>query len=144
MTGHEVSSLAREGLEANEERFKSNHSKVQVFMLEHDSSTVAMEVPLWLEPSELPSLLPLRSALPLTGHIDLLRVEGDKVWIWDFKPGAAQEVYARTQTYCYALMLSQRTGIPLETIRCGYFDQSTAFVFRPERNLIREAQAMLD
>src|SRR3989344_5851881 len=108
--GHEVSILARYGLEANNFRFNDNHSKVQVFMLENDKNTIAMEVPIWLYPNELGCYETVfKSKEVLTGHIDLLRVDDDKVWIWDYKPNAEKEKYASTQIFFYALMLSKRT-----------------------------------
>ena len=134
--GHEVSSLAKYGLEVNKDRFKDAHSKVQVFMLEHDKSTVAMEVPIWLHPSELAGYNKIFQKGVLTGHIDLLRIEDDQIWIWDYKPNAQKEKYASTQTFFYAYMLSKRTGIPLERFRCGYFDQHFTFVFKPEQSLL--------
>jgi len=135
--GHEVSTLARLGLELNKDRFKDAHSQVQMYMLEHDQHTIAMEVPLWLEKEELESYKRImESTQPLTGHIDVLRVEGDKVWIWDYKPNAHKEKFAATQVYFYALMLSRRTQLALDHFRCGYFDAKTAFVFQPTQQLI--------
>jgi hypothetical protein len=132
ITGHEVSSLAEIGLKENAMRYKSNHSKVQMFMLENDNQTVAMEVPIWLKPEELDAYNQVfNTEEPLTGHIDVLRLQDGKVWVWDYKPNAHKEKYADTQTYFYALMLSRRTGIPLESFRCGYFDKYYAFVFNP-------------
>ncbi|MDO8556536.1 MAG: PD-(D/E)XK nuclease family protein [Nanoarchaeota archaeon] len=132
--GHEVSALAERGLEENEERCKSNHMKVQLFMLEHDENTLAMEVPLWLQHHELDNYVNVfRTIEPLTGHIDVLRQENEKIWIWDYKPNAKKEKYASTQVYMYALMLSQRTGIPLEQIRCGWFDDTIAYLFKPKQ-----------
>ncbi|MBI1972663.1 PD-(D/E)XK nuclease family protein [Candidatus Woesearchaeota archaeon] len=137
VSGHEVSTLARLGLEFNKELFPDNHSKVQVYMLEHDNHTVAMEVPLWMEKHELESYKNVMdSTKPLTGHIDVLRVEGDKIWIWDYKPNAAKEKFAATQVYFYALMLSRRTNLSLDHIRCGYFDHQRAFVFQPTQQLL--------
>lgn len=129
---HEVCALASVGLDVNEDRYASNHSKVQVFMLENDASTIAIEVPLWLtanEWSQYPTFFSTDS--PLTGHIDVLRVENGKIWVWDYKPSASCEKFAATQVYFYALMLSKRTGIPLNQFSCGYFDGSVAYTFDP-------------
>lgn len=142
ITNHEVSKLAKIGLEVNDERYKSNHSKVQVFMLENDNKTIAIEVPLWLKQEESVYSCFLGKE-PLTGHIDLLRVEDDKIWIWDYKPNANQEKFAATQTYFYALMLSKRSGMPLENFRCGYFDSSYAFTFNPNDVNIMAAEKNL-
>jgi len=113
-------------------KFRTAHSNVQMFMLQNDDKTISIELPIWLLEHELQdyyAILASRDAL--TGHIDALRIEDGKVWVWDYKPRAAKEKYASTQVQFYALMLSQRTGIPMERFRCGYFDEDTAFIFKP-------------
>ncbi|MBW3003646.1 PD-(D/E)XK nuclease family protein [Candidatus Woesearchaeota archaeon] len=136
VNGHEVTDLAKKGLENPREL--SAHSKVQLFMLERDNKTLAVEVPLWLHPEELETYEDLfNTTEPLTGHIDALRIEDNKIWIWDYKPGADKEKFAATQVYFYAYMLSKRTRIPLQEFRCGYFDDNTAFIFDPSKNDIQ-------
>lgn len=136
MQGHEVSNLAAAALELSFE--KTPHSKVQSFMLERDDKSIATEVPLWFTPDEMREYEKLLGTTsPLTGHIDVLRVEEGNIWVWDFKPHAHKEKYAHTQIYFYALMLSQRTGIPLENFRCGYFDEAIAYVFKPEKETLK-------
>lgn len=131
ITNHEVCSLADIGLNLDE--YKTAHSKVQIFMLQNDNKTLAVEVPLWLLPNELEfAKQHLNYNQPLTGHIDALRIEDSKIWIWDFKPNAHKEKYASTQVYFYALMLSKRTNIPLDNFMCGYFDEKLAYIFKPE------------
>lgn len=133
--GHEVSALAREGLVQG--RFRTAHMNVQMWMLQHDAKTVSIETPLWLEQGEDAAVQDFLGVEgPLSGHIDALRIEDDKVWIWDYKPKAAKEKYAALQTYLYALMLSWRAKIPLEQMRCGYFDEEVAFVFEPVRSFL--------
>lgn len=129
--GHEVSRLAREGLDWA--HYKTAHSNVQVYMLQNDTFTLGVEVPLWMHSNELEGYSALfDSDEPLSGHIDVLSVEDGKIWIWDYKPKASKEKYATTQVYFYALMMSKRTGIPLDEFRCGYFDEDIAYVFKPE------------
>ena len=129
--GHEISSLAKQGLQ--DDSFNSNHLKVQMFLLKHDPKTIAMEVPIWLKHNEFDGFKDLfKDNEPLTGHIDLIRIEDNKVWIWDYKPRSDKERYASTQLLFYAFMLSKRTGISLEEFRCGYFDDKHAFLFKPE------------
>tara|TARA_Y100000310_G_C20634988_1_gene790674 strand:- start:598 stop:1242 length:645 start_codon:yes stop_codon:yes gene_type:complete len=136
--GHEVSLMAKQGLWVNFERFNDNHSRVQVFMLEGDSKTIAMEVPIWLKEDEMGNFNELFGTNdPLSGHIDLVRVEDGLIWIWDYKPGAKKEKYASTQVAFYAYMLSKRTGVPLEKFRCGYFDAEDAYVFKPVDSIER-------
>jgi hypothetical protein len=139
---HEVSHLAKEGLAWN--KFQDAHSNVQVFMLSYDSKTLGVEVPIWLMPDELSRYEELfASKEPLSGHIDVLRLEDDKLWIWDYKPNAIKEKYASTQTYFYSIMLSKRTGIPLDKFMCGYFDDKTSFVFKPVEKYLQGRQATL-
>lgn len=141
--GHEVSKLTKLGLLENSERYKTNHSKVQVFMLENDGYTLAVEVPIWIKPEELENFnYFFKSDFPLTGHIDVLRVEEDKIWVWDYKPEAKKEKYADVQVYFYALMLSKRTGIPLENFRCGYFDENYAFMFKPDIDFVTKHKTL--
>lgn len=128
--GHEVNELARQGLE--QDRYETAHSNVQMFMLQNDDKTISIEVPIWLLEAELPNYFDFfNSSDVLTGHIDALRIEDNLVWVWDYKPNAHREKYAVTQTNFYALMLSQRTGIPITRFRCGYFDEQHAFIFKP-------------
>ena len=138
-TKHEVNKLTKYGLEVNSERYKSNHSKVQMFMLENDHKTIAIEIPIWLKCSEISCFKELfKCEDPLTGHIDILRIEDGKIWVWDYKPNANKEEYASTQTYFYALMLSKRTGIPLKKFMCGYFDHNYTYTFKPKENILKK------
>ncbi|MEM4710323.1 MAG: PD-(D/E)XK nuclease family protein [Candidatus Woesearchaeota archaeon] len=128
---HEVSKLASLGLESK--KFNTAHSNVQMFMLQNDTKTISIEVPIWLLSTELSGYNDIfETDEPLTGHIDVLRIEDEKIWIWDYKPNAFKEKYASIQTNFYAIMLSKRTGIPLEYFRCGYFDDIDAFIFKPK------------
>ena len=138
--GHEINDLCNTGLKINEDRYKTGHSKVQVFMLENDDKTIAVEIPIWIKKDELDNFNGMfNSDEPLTGHIDILRIEDGKIWVWDYKPRAFDEKYAATQVFFYSLMLSKRTSIPLSNFRCGYFDERYAFIFKPElKNLIKE------
>jgi hypothetical protein len=132
---HEVCGLARAGLESDQ--FSTAHSNVQMFMLQHDDKTISVETPIWLlnhELTDFDKLMQSREAL--TGHIDALRVENNKVWIWDYKPKAYKEKFATTQVNFYALMLSARTGIPFEKFMCGYFDDEEAYVFKPQKEIV--------
>lgn len=130
--GHHISGLCEQGLKQNEGRYKTSHSRVQVFMLENDKNTIACEIPIWAEAKEIEKFEEMFNCKePLTGHIDILRVEDGNVWVWDYKPKAKKEKYASTQVFFYCLMLSKRTGIPIDKFRCGYFDEHNAFMFKP-------------
>lgn len=134
-TNHEVEILARIGLESN--YYDNAHLNVQMFMLAYDSKTIAIETPIWLEANEFEGFEELfKSNQPLSGHIDIIRIEDNKIWIWDYKPNAHRERFADTQTYFYALMLSKRTGIPLNNFMCGYFDCKNTYIFDPSKIVI--------
>jgi hypothetical protein len=122
---HLVTDLASIGLESD--YYKDNHMNVQMFMLAYDKQTFAMEVPVWFQNDgwNVPNVH------EMTGHIDLLRIEDNHVWVWDYKPDAHLEETATTQTLLYAMMLSDCADIPLDNITCGYFDELRAYTYDP-------------
>ena len=123
-----------QGLRVNADRFAERHEQVQVYMLENDDCTVAMEVPLWINHQEAGVFQALMKADQcLSGHVDVLAIEDGHVWIWDYKPGADKERWVHVQLSAYALMLSRRTRIPLKKIRCGYFDDRLCRTFVPRQ-----------
>ena len=143
--GHDLCDWTFHGLDKYNSRYSTAHSQVQVFMLENDSKTIACEVPLWLNPDELSFYQSLfKTDAPLTGHIDLIRIEDNKIWILDYKPNARLEKFAATQVYFYALMLSKRTKIPLEKFRCGYFDSKDCFLFKPDECSLPKMKNIID
>ena len=107
------------------------HEAVEHFMLANDTATVAVEIPVWLYPNEAPDL---KLASPVTGHIDILQVRGNYLYILDFKPDARHETKARHQLALYARALSARTGIPASHIRSAYFDNKDYFEVVPATN----------
>jgi hypothetical protein len=111
----------------------SRHESLQKYFLEHDRSTIACEVPVWMESWELADYASvLKTRDPVTGHIDVLRREEDGLLgVWDYKPRAAAERDAHIQVFLYTLMLSLRTGLPLTSFLCGYFDEEDAYLFDP-------------
>jgi hypothetical protein len=130
LPGHEICTMTKNALQYADT--KTAHTVVEMGLLTADSKTISVEVPLWLDSHELENYETIFGCTDaLTGHIDILRYENGKVWIWDYKPGAAKEKWAATQLNCYATMLSKRTGIPLTEFMCGYFDADTSFVFKP-------------
>ncbi|MEK6973798.1 MAG: PD-(D/E)XK nuclease family protein [Nanoarchaeota archaeon] len=143
LQGHEINALAREALKLANSR--NAHTAIELFLLKNDDKTMAVEVPLWLETNEIAFFNELfKSKDPLTGHIDILRLENDKIWIWDYKPNSQQEIYASTQTFFYAYMLSKRTNIDLDNFRCGYFDSNYAYVFNPAKASIVKDNSLVN
>jgi hypothetical protein len=128
---HELANLAKKS--EPYKPFKSRHENLEKYFLLNDPFTIASEVPLWLESKEVKDYFDFfHTNNTLTGHIDILRREKDgKIGVWDYKPGAAEEVSASIQVLLYALMLSIRTGININNFICGYFDETEVFVFDP-------------
>ncbi len=113
------------------ERNKERHSSVENFMLANDSSTIACEVPVWLWEKNLDT--------GLSGHIDMLQIRNNKIYILDFKPDAAfeNEQKVASQLFFYASGLSFRTRIPLERFACAWFDETVYFEFDPSTSNVR-------
>jgi transposase-like protein len=97
------------------------HIKVEEFFLVNDSATVAVEVPVYLTESES------GFKKPLTGHIDLIQVRGNRIHILDYKPHESGNVINQLQLY--AKCLKKRIGIP--NISCAFFDENEYFQFIP-------------
>lgn len=102
---------------------RQRHSIVEDLMLHCDRDTVAVEVPVWYWDKS--------KNINVCGHIDVLQVKFGKVWVLDYKPNAEQEDVDKvvSQLFSYALGLSFRTGIRLEDVSCGWFDENKVYVF---------------
>ena len=132
------------------------HPKLQRFMLANDSTTIAIEVPIWLDESEITSLErehrviivpkvpadPLRSNSPhkprhVTGHIDFLQVRNGAVHILDYKPDARTNQPV-AQLAIYALALTRLVpGLKLFDIKCAWFNERVYNEFFPRTALKR-------
>jgi ATP-dependent exoDNAse (exonuclease V) beta subunit len=121
------------------------HEALQRFMLANDSTTLAIEVPIWLAPADIAaleaehgiSLLPPGSgAESITGHIDFLQVRNGAVHILDYKPGARAD-HPIAQLMIYALALTKLAGLRLFDIKCAWFDEEEYCEFFPRTLLAR-------
>lgn len=110
-------------------KYKERHENLEVFLLNNDKYAFASEIPVWVEYCELEEYYQIfKTDLPITGHIDIMRIEIDgKIGIWDFKPKAKKEKYAKYQVLLYAIMFSIRSGINLNQIQTGYFDENDLY-----------------
>jgi ATP-dependent exoDNAse (exonuclease V) beta subunit len=113
---------------------RERHQVVENFFLANDSTTVAIEVPVYIKPNELTKKeqkdygLDLKE--PLSGHIDILQQRFEKIHILDYKPDAKRsDKSSAEQLFLYALAFSKRTGIPMRKIVCAYFDENNYFQF---------------
>jgi transposase-like protein len=114
-----MASFAVQARVSNRER----HDLVEKFMIINDTATIACEVPVWYWEKSINS--------GITGHIDIVQVRGDYVYILDYKPGASKDKKAPQQLYHYAVALSFRAKIPFEHIRCAWFDENVYYEYNP-------------
>ena len=118
---------------------KLRHETLQNFMLANDSSTVAVEIPIWLTEDEIANL-ETRYGIELaaggaprsiTGHIDFLQVRNDAVHILDYKPDARTNKPI-AQLAIYALALTIRVpSLKLFDIKCAWFNEEEYDEFFP-------------
>ena len=128
------------------------HPKLQQFMLANNSTTVAVEVPIWLRADDIAAierrwgieLLPQAAtaspegeARSITGHIDFLQIRNGAIHVLDYKPDATTgKPFA--QLTLYALALSHLTGIPLFDFKCAWFNERQYCEFFPRTVLARK------
>jgi transposase-like protein len=120
------------------------HPKLQRFMLANDSTTVAVEVPVWLAADDISALerehgirlLSAGAERSITGHVDFLQVRNGAVHILDYKPDARTNKPI-AQLTVYALALSRLTGIKLFDIKCAWFNEHEYCDFFPRTLLSR-------
>ena len=119
------------------------HPKLQRFMLANDSTTIAVEVPVWLTHDDIAAIekqyrIQLFSESSpaekrprtITGHIDFLQVRNGAVHILDYKPDArTNRPFA--QLTIYALALTRLAGLRLFDIKCAWFNETQYCEFFP-------------
>ncbi|MCX6665134.1 MAG: hypothetical protein NT038_03600 [Euryarchaeota archaeon] len=112
----------------------ARHAHVETFLLLNDHATVAVEVPVWFWEKQ--------PGFGIAGHIDIIQIRDGCVYILDYKPDAAKQnnQTVASQLYLYARGLSFRTNIPLEQMRCAYFDEKTYLEFSPEEAIVSYPQ----
>jgi len=134
---NKLTSLALNLAKSNKDR----HQKIQDFMLINDSTTIAIEVPVYLTKDDIVYFLSrgfqphlVNHPTPITGHIDLLQIRNGLIHILDYKPEAhlkhVQE-QAIQQLTIYALALASKTKLALSDFKCAFFDENHYFEFFP-------------
>jgi transposase-like protein len=130
---------------------KLRHETLQHFMLANDSVTVAIEIPIWLDKSDIVALeaqhrvelAPRQGNSPrvITGHIDFLQVRNGAVHILDYKPDATTNKPI-AQLAIYALALTRRVpGLKLFDIKCAWFNEYEYCEIFPRTLFARDAKA---
>ena len=117
------------------------HEALQRFMLANDSTTVAVEVPIWIDPSTIAEIeseygIRLRpedgnANTSITGHIDFLQVRNRAIHILDYKPDARTN-RPIAQLTIYALALTRLVpGLKLFDVKCAWFNEHEYCEFFP-------------
>jgi transposase-like protein len=99
------------------------HKAIENFMLLNDSTTIAVEVPVWFWEKSINE--------GISGHIDILQVRNNKVYILDYKPEAEKDKKAIGQLFLYAQALALRLGFKLDDFMCAWFDDENYYEFNP-------------
>ena len=94
---------------------KERHDIIENFMLINDTATIATEIPIYLKETETKSK-------PLTGHIDILQIRYNKIYILDYKPEPVNKQQTISQLLLYRKALSRRTFIPKNKIKLAFFN----------------------
>jgi hypothetical protein len=133
---------------------RDRHAQLQRLMLANDSTTVAVEVPIWLHEKDIAALeekygiiiVPKQPVHPehpefghkprcITGHIDFLQVRNGAVHILDYKPDArTNKPIAQLTIYALALTRLVR-GIGMFDIKCAWFNENCYNEFFPRKLL---------
>lgn len=128
--------LAEYGLKLARTNYQ-RHEEVQNFMLINDATTVAAEVPVYLTGDDIQYFKEKGFCFgfgskhtPITGHIDLVQIRNNLIYILDYKPGARLEKPFE-QLVTYALALSSRTKLAVKDFKCAWFDDQNYFEFFP-------------
>ena len=117
---------------------KQRHESIQNFMLINDSTTIAVEVPVYLTNwdagyyrNQRGFIFPLNNyKTPITGHIDILQIRNGLIHILDYKP-EADKIQPIEQLTIYALALSRKLNLPLYYLKCAWFDENDYYEFFP-------------
>jgi len=117
---------------------KDRHQAIQDFMLINDSTTIAVEVPIYLTnwdagyyKNQKGFIFPLNNyQTPITGHVDILQVRNGLIHILDYKPEADKQ-NPTEQLTIYALALSRKLNLPIYYFKCAWFDENNYFEFFP-------------
>ena len=141
---------------------RDRHSRLQRFMLANDSTTIAVEVPIWLDEPDIAALeekygivmipkQPIHPERPesghkpryITGHIDFLQARNGAIHILDYKPDARTNKPI-VQLTIYALALTRLVrGLKLFDIKCAWFNENCYNEFFPRKLLPKPKERKL-
>ncbi len=104
---------------------RSPHEVVEHFFLINDSTTVATELPVFINNSETS----LNIDEPITGHIDIVQIRFDDLYILDYKPNLNRPEKCASQLQLYKEALHRRTSVPKDKIHTAVFNEYGYYEF---------------
>ncbi|MFW6040659.1 MAG: hypothetical protein ACOC85_02370 [Thermoplasmatota archaeon] len=119
----------------------SPHDIVENFFLINDSTTVCTELPVFLNPEEFnssysqnsdsarPNETSLNVDEPLTGHIDIVQIRYDNLYLLDYKPNLNNPENHASQLQLYKEAIHKRTSIPKDKIKTAVFNRHSYFEY---------------
>lgn len=96
---------------------KPGHDVILKNILIKDEKSIATEVPVWYEKPE-----------KITGHIDLVRINGDYVEVCDYKP-EGNFMRSIPQVAYYGLVLKRQLQLPY--VVCSSFNRENLWEYEP-------------
>lgn len=102
-----------------EKQKKPKHEPILKNILIKDKNSIAIEVPIW---SKINNNW-------LTGHIDLLQIEGETIKVVDYKP-EGKFIVSLPQVASYGLLVKRMFN--LSKVTCVSFNKFEAWEFKPE------------
>ena len=120
-----IKRFKKEGLTPPDNSF---HEPILTKLLEGNGDAIAIEIPIWKELKSENSFF--------TGHIDLLMVKGDTIYVCDYKKDAYEIYKSLPQIASYGIMLKERIkrhcDLDKFKVKCLSFSSHSALEFDPE------------
>ena len=120
---------------------KQRHKIIQDFFLANDSTTIAVEIPVYLTNDDIKYFKSKNftidleySRTPITGHIDILQLRNNLIHILDYKPEADKNSISEStvkQLSIYALSLASKTKLAVKDFKCAFFNENFYYEFFP-------------
>lgn len=105
---------------------QSAHESVEEFFLLNDATTVCIELPVFLNPKES-SMFTIDA--PLTGHVDLIQIKENNLYIMDYKPNLRHPEKYSDQLLAYKEAIHHRTRIPKDDIIPAAFNHHSYYEY---------------
>ncbi len=129
---HDLSRIAKQTFmdHVKQKKHKPSHDDIQSRVLEEDPYGIAMEIPVWGNP-------PITRDI-VTGHIDILRVFDNTLYVVDYKP---EDSFMRSipQVAFYGFLLEK--NLNLNNVKCISFSKNKVWEYKP--NILNKINDML-